>query len=125
MIPLRFPWLWLALGWVLVAGVLIGSLLPGNSLSAVSIHDKILHSGSYFVLMVWFAGLYERRHHIWIALVLAAFGLTLDVLQGGIATRSFELADVAANGAGIVLGLAVSVWLLGGWCQRVERHLFA
>jgi VanZ family protein len=123
MLPLRYPWLWLALGWALVAGVCIGSLMPGSSVPDLRLSDKLLHAGSYFLLMVWFAGLYPRVRHIWIALVLFALGLTLDVLQSGTATRSFDPRDVAANAAGILFALALSFWLLEGWCQRMERWL--
>ncbi len=122
-LPLRFPWVWMSLGWLLLAGVVLGSLLPGSTVSAVALQDKLLHAGSYFVLMIWFAGLYERRRHIVIALGLLGLGAVLDALQGSVSSRSFEWLDVAANGAGVALGLGLSLWLLGGWCQRVERYL--
>jgi hypothetical protein len=35
------------------------------------------------------------------------------------------LLDVAANAGGIAVGWLVSVSLLEGWCQRIERRLFA
>jgi len=113
------------LGWLLVAGVCVGSLLPGTSLPSFHVQDKVLHAGSYFLLMIWFAGLYERKRHIFIAAVLALLGLGLDALQSGVSTRSFDLLDVAANTGGILVGWIVSVSLLEGWCQRVERSLFA
>lgn len=125
MLPLRFPWLWMALGWLLVVGVCVGSLIPGTSLPRFRIEDKFLHAGSYFLLMIWFAGLYEKRRHIVIACGLVALGLALDVLQSRVSTRSFDLFDVAANTAGIIVGWAISVSLLEGWCRRVERFLFA
>lgn len=125
MLPLRFPWLWMALGWLLVAGVCVGSLLPGASMPYIHVEDKLLHAGSYFLLMVWFAGLYEKKRHVFIALVLILLGFALDVLQGSVTRRSFDMLDVAANAAGIVAGLVLSVSLLEGWCQRIERHLFA
>ena len=125
MLPLRFPWLWMALGWLLVAGVCVGSLLPGASMPVIRIEDKLLHAGSYFLLMIWFAGLYERKRHIFIALVLILLGFALDALQGSVTRRSFEMLDVAANAAGIFVGWTLSVSLLEGWCQRIERHLFA
>jgi VanZ family protein len=124
-LPLRYPWFWLALGWLLVLGVCFGSLVPGQVLRAVSIGDKILHSGSYFLLMVWFAGLYPRSRHAIIAAVLLALGIALDAAQSQTATRSFDVEDIMANGAGILCGLVLSLSLLAGWCQRLERRLFA
>lgn len=125
MLPLRFPWVWLILGWLMVAAVCVGSLLPGSSLPVVRIEDKLLHAGSYFLLMLWFAGVYEKRRHMVLALVLVLLGLSLDVIQGGLSSRSFELLDVLANTIGIAVAWGLSSWLLGGWCLRVERLLLA
>lgn len=123
MIPLRFPRLWMALGWLLLAGVCAGTLVPARAISAITINDKLQHAGSYFVLMLWFAGMFERRRHIPIAIILAVLGFLLDLAQLATATRDFDMHDVAADTAGVALGLVLSLWLLGGWCQRVEKYL--
>lgn len=123
MLPLRFPWVWLSAGWMLVAGVVIGSLVPGGAVAALEVEDKLVHAGSYCLLMIWFAGLYERRRHVVIALGVLALGAGLDVLQGAVSSRSFEWFDIAANGVGVAVGLGLSLWLLGGWCARIERLL--
>ena len=126
MLPLRYPLVWSALGWLLVSGVIVGSLVPGNSLpSIVSFHDKVLHFAAYFVLTLWFAGLYRRGLYLFIAGVLFALGVALDMLQGLTATRSLDWYDVVADVFGIVAGLATSVAFLGGWCQRVEERLLS
>lgn len=121
MLPLRFPWLWWSLGWLLVAGVAVGSLVPGSLVAGFSPRDKLLHAGSYLVLMVWFSGLYRRERHIFIALLLLAFGFGLDVAQGATLSRVFDLRDVAANAGGILVGLLLSRFVFAGWCQRVEQ----
>ncbi len=123
MLPLRYPWIWATLGWLLVVGVIVGSLVPARMLHAITIGDKHLHAASYFLLMVWFAGLYPRSRHLLIALVLFALGALLDMLQATTATRTFDLYDILADGIGVAVGLAVSLWVTGGWCQRVERLL--
>ena len=125
MLPLRYPKMWLALGWVLVLGVVTGSLLPGPKLPSFGVSDKVMHAASYFLLMVWFAGLYRRAFHPLIGLVLLALGVTLDLLQGMTETRSFDPRDIVANALGILSGLVLSVLLLEGWCQRLERRLAA
>jgi len=125
MLPLRFPRIWLTLGLLLVAGVVIGSLLPGNALPMILQRDKLVHAGSYLLLMVWFAGIYERKRHLMVAIVLAALGFALDAMQGGIATRTFDLRDVLANITGVAIGFVLSRILFAGWCQRVERLLLA
>jgi VanZ family protein len=121
MLPLRFPWVWWGLGWLLVAGVTAASLLPGHWVATLALRDKALHAGSYFLLMIWFAGLYRRERHLWIALLLLGLGFALDLAQGASRTRSFELADVAANAGGILVGLVLARFVFEGWCRRIER----
>jgi VanZ family protein len=113
------------LGWALVIGVVVGSLLPGRMMPTVSLSDKIQHAGAYFLLMIWFAGLYQRKVHPIIAVVLLLLGIALDLLQGTTKTRSFEVNDIVADAVGILVGLVLSFWLLEGWCQRLERRWVA
>ena len=125
MLPLRFPKWWAGLGWLLVTGVIVGSLLPGPALPNVSMNDKVEHVGAYCLLMVWFAGLYPRRLYLLIAAGLLGLGIGLDLLQGLTQTRSLEFLDIVADFAGIMIGLALAVSLLGGWCQRLEQRLLS
>ncbi len=112
----------MGLGWLLVLAVMLGSLLPGPGTIDFDIDDKILHFMSYFSLMVWFAGMYERnRQYLMIAIILVALGIALDVMQGFVATRFFDVFDIVANIAGTVTGYGLVLLMLGGWCRRVER----
>jgi VanZ family protein len=124
-LPLRFPKLWMALAWLLTAGVIVGSLLPSDLIATIPVRDKVMHAGSYFILMVSFAGLYRRGFYPLVAAVLLALGLGLDLLQRLTETRSFDWSDVAMNCAGVAVGFVLSWWLLGGWCQRVEQRLLS
>jgi VanZ family protein len=125
LLPLRFPKLWSALGWLLVGVVIFGSLIPGPVLQVVEVDDKVMHASAYFVLMVWFAGFYRHTVYPVIATILVALGLTLDLLQLLTDTRSFDWYDVAMNSTGVMLGFVLSTMLLGGWCQRVEQRLLS
>ncbi|HXS79325.1 MAG TPA: VanZ family protein [Gammaproteobacteria bacterium] len=125
MLPLRFPKLWTAVAWLLTAAVIVGSLVPGPVVAAIPIRDKVMHAGSYFILMVCFAGIYRRGLYPVVAGVLIMLGVSLDLLQLLTDTRSFDLGDVAMNCAGVATGLVLSWWLLGGWCQRVEQRLLS
>jgi len=125
LLPLRFPNLWSALAWLLTAAVIVGSLVPGQVVASIGVRDKVMHALAYFGLMVVFAGSYRRQLYLAIALVLAALGLSLDLLQGLTRTRSFEWNDVAANCAGVALGLVLSWLFVGGWCQRLEQRLLS
>lgn len=125
MLPLRFPKLWSALGWLLVVGVVVSSLLPGRVVQAVMISDKIMHAGAYALLMMWFAGLYRRGLYVVIGAGLFGLGLALDLMQGLTRTRMFDWHDVVANLAGVLVGCALAFAVLGGWCQRIERRLLS
>ena len=125
MLPLRYPKLWTALAWLLTAGVIVGSLLPGEVVADIPVRDKLMHAGSYLLLMVCFAGIYRRGVYPVVAAVLLSLGLSLDLLQLLTETRSFDWGDIAMNCVGIVTGLVLSWWLLGGWCQRIEQRLLS
>jgi hypothetical protein len=125
LLPLRFPKFWSAVGWLLTIAVIVGSLMPGQAVPDVGVSDKIMHAGIYFLLMVWFAGFCRRGLYPAIAGVLAALGISLDLLQRLTETRSFEWYDIAMNCSGIAAGLVLSLLLLGGWCQRVEQRLLS
>lgn len=123
-LTLRFPKVWFGLGWAMVAAVTVGSLLPGSLVVGLHWNDKLVHFGSYFALMLWFAGLYSRaRHYLAIAAILISLGMCLDMLQGTIATRQFDLLDIAANALGVISGFLIAAFAVGGWCQRLERWI--
>lgn len=123
MLDLRFPWLWMGFGWMLVAGVCFGSLLPASRVEFF-LNDKLIHFISYFVLTVWFSGLYSKlAWYILITVIVIALGAALDVAQSTTATRYFEFFDILANAGGALFGFVLSVFLLGGWCGRVERWI--
>jgi len=124
-LPLRFPKLWTAFAWSLTAAVIIGSLVPSPVLSAIPVRDKLLHAVAYLVLMVSFAGFYRRSLYPTVAALLLALGVSLELLQGLTDTRSADWRDMAMNSAGVAAGLVLSWWLLGGWCQRIERRLLS
>ena len=121
MIALRYPWLWWALGWLLVAGVSVGSLIPSDYLPGFSVKDKLLHAGAYGLLMLWFGGIYRRERHWQVALGILALGIALDVAQAGTATRQFDLRDIAANAGGILAAFVLLRLGLDAWCRRVEQ----
>lgn len=123
MLPLRYPWIWLTIGWGLVLGVTVGSLLPGNVIRGFAASDKFVHAMSYCLLMIWFGGLYTRRRYGLVAGTLLALGVIIEFAQVRLSYRMFDPIDMLANAGGILVGLALSLSLLAGWCQRVEKRL--
>ena len=126
MLPLRYPKFWAASGWLLMAAVIVGSLMPGAAVPSVGgLSDKAMHAGAYFTLMVWFAGFCRRGLYAVVAGVLIALGIGLDLLQQLTETRVFEWYDVAMNCTGVAVGFVLSLLLFGGWCQGLERRLLS
>ena len=123
-LSLRYPIVWGLSGFGLLVLVAAGSLMPGGGVVIEFEHsDKIVHVLSYFVLIVWFAGLYAKGRCKKIAFFLIVFGMLLEFIQAQLPYRMFDPLDIIANTGGVVLGLLLSTFILGGWCQRVEMLL--
>jgi VanZ family protein len=70
--------------------------------------DKLFHVGAYALLMLWFASIYlPGRRWAKTAVCLVIMGTALEGIQGLSGYRSFELLDMGANTAGVIIG-----WLL-------------
>lgn len=118
---LRHPWLWQLLGWVLVVGAIVLSLLPVAQLPPINANDKLEHAITYAVLALWFAGMYPRSRYVWIGALLFFMGLFIEWAQGAMQLgRQRDYRDVIANSVGIGVGLALAFFWLGDWVQRVE-----
>jgi VanZ family protein len=124
-LPLRFPRLWVTLGWVFVVAAVIVCLMPGQDLGAlVNYNDKLMHALGYIALVVWFTGIYPRSRYWLIAVLLFAMGVAVEYLQEWMhAGRQRDWNDVVANSVGIVIGIVLSLLLLGGWMQKVENWI--
>jgi VanZ family protein len=131
MLPLRYSQRWRAAGFLLLLLVLVATLMPAVWLLDDSDDfvtwfmgiDKWLHLLTFLFLAVWFSGQYERRAYWRIAVGLVLFGLFIEVCQRMVSYRSAEFYDLAADGAGILLGLAIACLGMGGWSLRVEAWL--
>jgi VanZ family protein len=113
----------LTIGWILVVMTVYVSLVArGPSMGGLfHVSDKVQHAFAYFVLMVWFAGLYPRRQHWILGVGLFLLGGLLEVLQGTMTTtREMELRDLAANTSGILIGYGLAGFGLANWALRLE-----
>ncbi len=127
MLPLQHRALWASLSLGLLIVVLAGALSPaiwfGNkpdALSFVKNADKWVHGGTFFVLALWFSGLVERRRYWIVGMGLLVFGALLEFFQMYVRYRMADHFDIAANTAGIIIGLAVAIAGPGGWGLRAE-----
>ena len=128
MLPLQHARHWRIAGLVLLFLVLLSALMPAvwfwndtvRVLSLFQGADKLLHATTFLVLAVWFAGQYRRRTYWRIAAGLMLFGFLIEFCQLMVSYRTADWLDIGANTAGIIVGLAVAMAGLGGWCLRVE-----
>ena len=110
---LRFNNLWIAFGWFLVLLVCYFSLTPTPPKIDIQFEylDKLEHTLSYFILMFWFAQLYQTLNSRRFFVIFFVFlGIVLEVLQGLGGVRFFEYADMLANTTGAVF----AYWLSKG-----------
>jgi VanZ family protein len=121
-VDLKVRGLWLALGWLLVLLVVYLSLAPAPIEFEIEQGDKFSHVIAYLVLMSWFANLYETpRQRLIRATAFVAMGIALEVVQGLVAYRSFEIADMGAGAAGVVLGWILAPPRMPNYLAFAER----
>jgi glycopeptide antibiotics resistance protein len=115
--------IWLLLGWGMVFSVFVLSLIPLN-VDLGENRDKLAHFVAYGSMVFWFAMLFEGRvRQVGIAIAFAAMGVAIEFLQGMTDYRSFDVADMVANGIGAALGWGLAQTPLGNALDWVERLL--
>jgi len=107
MLSLRFGKLWLVLGWMLVALVVILSLWPKPpELIDFEQSDKLSHIIAYMILMLWFSNIYpQSSSRLRLSIGFFAMGVCLEFLQSMTEYRQSSYADMLANGIGILVAL--------------------
>lgn len=99
-----------AFGWALVAAIIWLSVAPIEPPpTGIPESDKLGHLLAYGTLMFWFCVLYRPlRVRAFHAAGFIVMGIALEFVQGWLGYRSFEVADMAANAAGVGLGLGIA-----------------
>ena len=106
---IKFRPLWLVLGWLLVLFVIYVSVIPDPVQFPVAQGDKFGHVLAYAVLMSWFANLYRLTgRRMQFAIGFVSLGIALEFVQQQTGYRSLEVADMAADAAGVVVGWLVA-----------------
>jgi VanZ family protein len=131
MLPLRYSTYWRMAGLCLLALVLLASMMPmfwlfpeRKEFVSWFVHvDKWLHGLAFVILAVWFAGQYQRRSYWRIGVGLLAFGVLIEACQRMVTYRSADWLDVAADAAGIAVGIGIALAGLGGWSLWVENRM--
>ena len=127
MLPLRHGKRWRLAGFVLMLGVLVGTIMPTLWLwplpRKILRADEWLHLLTFVFLSVWFAGQYSRSSYWRLVVGLTAFGVLIELIQRMISYRSAEWMDLAADVGGIGIGIVIALAGLGGWSLRFEQWL--
>lgn len=128
MLPLQYRAAWRVASACLLLAVLVMTMMPAvwlwpdrsRMLSWFVNVDKWAHAITFVILAVWFAGQYRRESYWRIAAGLLLFGVLIEACQRLVTYRSAEWFDLLADGAGILVGLAIAAAGPGGWSLRVE-----
>ncbi|WP_373000647.1 VanZ family protein [Marinobacter sp.] len=67
--------------------------------------DKVNHLIAFLELTILTRLAWPELKAIWFAPALLGFGLGIEIIQANLPYREFSLADLAADGAGIAIGL--------------------
>ncbi|TAK82926.1 MAG: VanZ family protein [Betaproteobacteria bacterium] len=101
---------YIAVGWLLVAAIAWLSLTPSPPTIDVEQSDKAGHLFAYGLVMFWFAQLYAARApRIAYAALFIAMGVGLEFMQRWLGYRTFEVFDMFADSAGVLLGWALAL----------------
>ncbi len=115
------------------AGILYGSLAPGEDLppmgwlARIPHYDKLIHFGFYLgqvvLLSLWIRPACQNR--IWVAIPCIIFSGIIELLQSEYFSRSGDWIDFAANSFGALLGVPLAVLIIkvfGGRGNSSERE---
>jgi len=109
MVELKYKPLWLTVGFAMVLFVVYASLTahpPG--MDGFELSDKAMHLIGYFGLMGWFLQIYQnKKMQKILAAIFISMGVGLEFLQDLGGVRFFELNDMLANTAGVLLAWAL------------------
>jgi len=105
----------LAGGWLYAVAIIWLSLTPSPPQVDIESGDKLGHFLAYGLLMFWFGLLYRSWNaRIAYAAGWIALGVGLEFAQRATGYRSFELADMAADALGVLLGWGAAAAALRG-----------
>ncbi|HSM69376.1 MAG TPA: VanZ family protein [Xanthomonadales bacterium] len=114
--------LWAAMGWAMLLGVVVLSLVSVEQPLQVQHADKLEHLLAYGMLMYWWGMVQPPRRVRWAA-ALALLGLALEWAQSLTAYRVMEWPDALANLAGVALALGLLKTPAGSLLARIDDQL--
>lgn len=121
---LKLRFLWLAMGYGLVLLVIYLSLTSNPLEMSVGLpyEDKLYHALAYFSLMLWFAQIYhDTFQRNMIALFFIIMGFSIEYFQSFNPERVSEAGDLLANVMGVALGFLLALTPAKNVFVKVEK----
>ena len=101
------PGLLRSIGWLMVLGVMVLSLIQlPTTPAAIPGSDKLLHLVSYFLLCYWFLHTYFK-YKLTVIIGFVLLGLLLEILQSLTPYRFLEWLDMLMNATGVFMAYVV------------------
>lgn len=106
---------WLVVAIVLAVLAAVAALIPPRGTPGIEVADlgetlaTVLHGVGYAVLAATAMLAQRQPRPIPTALLVIAYGVLLEIVQGALGQRSAQWVDLAANSAGVVLGIVVAL----------------
>ena len=124
---LHYHGLWLFIGYALLGLIIYLSVtsVPVDLDLDFPYQDKFSHMLAYFVLMGWFAQIYQQqKKRIIYAALFIATGAILEYVQSFDPVRMAEFADMVANSTGVLIALLLARYTgLGYLLYKLEMLL--
>jgi VanZ family protein len=114
--------LWASIGWLMLLGVAVLSLVSISAPIRFDQGDKLTHLLAYAALMYWWGMVHPHRRLPW-AIVLALLGVALEWAQSLTPARIMEWPDGLANMAGVLLALGLLRTPAQRLLIRLDRYL--
>ena len=118
--------LWIAANAVLVILIIVASLTPSPVVLTESLSDKYAHFIAYFALSLSGSAIAAPAGLWKVMLRCLLLGATLEIAQSLLTEhRTADLADLAANAAGIAVAWLIAGQGRAGWGLRAAAWLSA
>jgi VanZ family protein len=122
-LPVSWRQLWLGVGYFMILIVFYMSLTSHPmQMHSVPFADKYGHFLSYFILHFWFACIYQKTaQRLFIAGCFVSMGIGIEFIQDLNPQRSFEVADMVADGLGVVMAYLLTLSRMGNSFYYLEH----
>ncbi|GAO37303.1 hypothetical protein SCT_2724 [Sulfuricella sp. T08] len=120
----RFNNYWQAAGWLGVGLIAYLSLTPAPPQINIENGDKFGHLAAYGLVTLWFAQLYTGlRQRILLAVGMVVLGIAMEYAQRATGYRTFDIADMIADGLGVAIGLLAAPPRLPNLLSWAEKRI--